>query len=67
MERSEIIVLGFYVYIQGPMSGGKVPEYSTGAYVYIQGPMSGGMVPECSTGFRCIYPGPCVRWTGPRV
>ena len=28
--RSKIIVLGSYAYIPDPMSGGKLPEYSTG-------------------------------------
>ena len=50
------------------MSGGKVPEYSTGSYVYIWVPMSGGMVPEYSTGVPIyIYPGLYGRWEGTRV
>ena len=40
--RSQSIVLGSYVYIPGPMSGGKVPEYSNGTYVYFSVPMLGG-------------------------
>ena len=44
------IVLRPYVHILGPMSGGKVPEYSTGSFVYIPGPMLFGKVLEYSTG-----------------
>ena len=29
--------------------------------------MSRGEVQEYSKGFLCIYPGPYVRWDGPRV
>ena len=70
-----------YVYILGPMSGGKVQEYSTWSYVrckfqeystgvlyiYIYDPMSVGKVSDNSTGFLCIYPGPCVSLEGPRI
>ena len=38
MERSESIVLEFFVYIQSPMSGGKVPEFSTGVLCIYPGP-----------------------------
>ena len=64
---SYCIVLRPYVHILGPMSGGKVPEYSTGSFVYIPGPMLFGKVQQYSTGFLCIYPGPYVRWEVPRV
>ena len=65
--RSQNKVLGSYIYILGPMSSGKVPEYSTGSNVYILGPMSGVKVPECSIGVLCIYPGPYVSLEGSRV
>ena len=35
VRRSQSIVQGSYVYILGPMPGGKVKKYSTGSYVCI--------------------------------
>ena len=50
MGRSQTRALGTYVYIPGPLSGGKILGYSTGSNVYIQGSMTDGKVPEYSTG-----------------
>ena len=38
MGRSQSIVLGSYVYIQGSMADGKVPEYNTGFLCIYPGP-----------------------------
>ena len=48
-----------YVYILGPMSGGKVQEYSTCSYVRCK-------FQEYSTGVLCIYLWPYVSWEGLR-
>ena len=48
---SQSIVLESYVYILGPMSGGKVQEYSFRSLVYLVGPMSGGKSQSIKVGF----------------
>ena len=48
---SQSIVLESYVYILGPMSGGKVQEYSFWSLVYLVGPMSGGKSQSIKVGF----------------
>ena len=46
---------------------GRYQKIVLGSYAYIPDPMSGGRIPEYRTGVLCIYPGPYVRWEGPRV
>ena len=41
MGRYQSIVLGPYLYIRSPISGGNVPEYSTGLNTCIGCPISG--------------------------
>ena len=46
---------------------GRYQKKIMGSYAYIPDLMSGGRIPEYRTGVLCIYPGPYVRWEGPRV
>ena len=58
---SQSIVLESYVYILGPVSGGKVQEYSFRSLVYILGPMSGGK----SQSIKVYIPGLMSVWRVP--
>ena len=65
---SHRIVLRPYVHILGPMSGGKVPEYSTRLQEYQSGFLCQvGRSQSIVMGFLCIYPGLYGRWEGTRV
>ena len=46
---------------------GRYQKIVLGSYAYIPDPMSGRRIPEYSSGVLCTYPGPYVRWEGPRV
>ena len=62
--RTKSIVPVSYVYIPGPMSGGKVPEYSTRVLSIYPRPFVGweGTQSIVLRNDLCIYPRQYVRW-----